>query len=125
MALAIHMVDGDQPLRGNAGHIGAYGIGRILRRPQRGPQFLQASQPGCVMGAQSLRTAGLREALADLGWEVADRGDLSIPPQLPLAHPNAAIHDLAEACAWIGLLQDQAYTAARTAICPSSWAAII
>lgn len=82
------------------------------------PIQIGASQPGCVMGAQSLRTAGLCETLGELGWLVVDRGDLSIPPQLPLAHPNAAIHDLAEACAWIGVLQDQAYTAARDSDLP-------
>jgi arginase len=72
-----------------------------------------ASQPGCVMGPQSLRTAGLPQILTELGWQVEDRGDLSIPSQAPQSYPNPAIHDLAETCAWIGLLSRHAYEAAR------------
>ena len=42
-----------------------------------------ASQPGCLMGPASLRTAGLIPALRSLGHAVSDLGDLSIPPQAP------------------------------------------
>ncbi|RNF34176.1 arginase [Paracoccus methylarcula] len=71
-----------------------------------------ASQPGCLMGPASLRTAGLPAALADLGWAVSDLGDLRIPPQEPRDHPNAAIHNLAETCAWIEVLERAAFDAA-------------
>lgn len=72
-----------------------------------------ASQPGCLMGPASLRTAGLGQVLADLGWRVTDLGDLSIKAQTPMTHPNAAVHDLAETCAWIEVLEGAAYEAAK------------
>ena len=72
-----------------------------------------ASQPGCLMGPASLRTAGLGKTLADLGWSVRDLGDLSIAPQQALSHANAAIHDLAETRAWIEVLASAAFDAAR------------
>lgn len=72
-----------------------------------------AAQPGCLMGPASLRTAGLPAALAELGWQVEDRGDLAIGAQAARAHANPAIHDLAETAAWIGALTEAAYSAAR------------
>ncbi|MGG7566817.1 arginase [Rhodovulum sp. DZ06] len=71
-----------------------------------------ASQPGCLMGPAALRTAGIVPALRGLGHAVADLGDLSIPPQEPLPHANAAIHHLAETRAWIETLQHAAHDAA-------------
>ncbi|KFE36997.1 arginase [Thioclava atlantica] len=73
-----------------------------------------ASQPGCIMGPASLRTAGLLRTLADLGWEVTDLGDLSIGAQEPVTHANPAIHDLAETRAWIEALSEAAFNAAQT-----------
>lgn len=70
-----------------------------------------ASQPGCIMGPQSLRTAGLAGILAGLGWQVTDRGDLSIPQQVPATHPNTAIHHLAETRAWIETVRAAALAA--------------
>jgi arginase len=72
-----------------------------------------ASQPGCLMGPASLRTAGLIPALGALGWDVRDLGDLSIPPQAPRTHANPAIHHLAETCAWIETLEAAAFDAAQ------------
>lgn len=72
-----------------------------------------ASQPGCLMGPASLRTAGLGAVLADLGWQVEDLGDLAISTQAPTAHPNPALHDLAETRAWIEILEQAAFAAAR------------
>lgn len=72
-----------------------------------------ASQPGCIMGPAALRTAGLAHAIEGLNWHVSDTGDLAIAAQSPLTHPNPAIHHLAEAKAWIEVLSDAAYTAAR------------
>lgn len=71
-----------------------------------------ASQPGCIMGPQSLRTAGLGQMLQELNWVVTDRGDLSIAVQAPQAHANSAIHDLAETVAWIETVSHAAYEAA-------------
>jgi arginase len=75
-------------------------------------------QPGCLMGPASLRTAGLPETLRALGWQVEDRGDLSIPAQAPQGHANPAVHHLAETRAWIDLLVTQAETAAAACDLP-------
>lgn len=68
-----------------------------------------ASQRGCQMGPASLRTAGLAEILRDLSWTVADHGDVVPDVRAPMSHPNPAVHNLAETCAWIEAVQ----TAAR------------
>lgn len=70
-------------------------------------------QPGCLMGPASLRTAGLVETLRSLGWQVTDRGDLSISAQEPYPHSNTAVHHLAETRAWISLLSETAQQAAQ------------
>ncbi|MDD8022545.1 MAG: arginase [Paracoccaceae bacterium] len=75
-------------------------------------------QPGCLMGPASLRTAGLPETLRALGWQVEDRGDLSIPAQAPQDHANPAVHHLAETRAWITLLCAQAEAAAAACDLP-------
>ncbi|THD76425.1 arginase [Thalassobius vesicularis] len=72
-----------------------------------------ASQPGCIMGPASLRTAGLARVLGELGWQVSDLGDLGIPTVAPLPHANPALHHLAEARAWIEALTPAAHAAAR------------
>ena len=77
-----------------------------------------ASQAGCVMGPAALRTAGLARALSELGWSVEDRGDVQIAPQQPKAHPNPALHDLAETCAWISALEAAAFEAAQACDLP-------
>ena len=59
-----------------------------------------AGVPGCAMGSAALRTAGLPQALRDLGHAVTDRGDLS-PAGTDATHANAAIHDLAACAGWI------------------------
>ncbi|MGI3163574.1 arginase [Pseudooceanicola sp. 200-1SW] len=77
-----------------------------------------ASQRGCLMGPASLRTAGLGEEIARLGWQVTDMGDVAIPAQTPLAHANPALHHLAETRAWIAELTRAAYEAGRQADVP-------
>ena len=74
-----------------------------------------ASQPGCVMGPASYRTAGLLRAIEELGWAVTDRGDLAIGSVDPIEHTNPALHHLAEAVAWI----NQIAPAARAAMASS------
>ncbi|MBE9637919.1 arginase [Salipiger mangrovisoli] len=71
-----------------------------------------ASQPGCLMGPASLRTAGLEPTLAELDWQVTDLGDLNIPVLPPQDHANGVIHNLAETIAWIEVLEAAAYDAA-------------
>ncbi|MEO9825742.1 MAG: arginase [Paracoccaceae bacterium] len=73
-----------------------------------------ASQPGCIMGPDALRTAGLEHTIAALDWSVSDQGNLAIAAQPPLAHANLAIHHLAEAKAWIDVISDAAYQAAHS-----------
>ena len=70
------------------------------------------TQQGCIMGPASLRTAGLPKTLEALGWQVEDRGDLSIAPQNPRGHANGAVHHLAETIAWIEQLTKVAEDAA-------------
>lgn len=73
------------------------------------PTQAGASQPGCVMGPDSFRTAGLLDMAAGLGWRTTDLGDHAISPQPPMAHANAAIHHLAETRAWIETLTPAAH----------------
>ena len=42
-----------------------------------------AGVPGTIMGPAALRTAGLVRVLRDLGYEIDDRGDLSLPEEIP------------------------------------------
>ncbi|MXU63979.1 arginase [Oceanomicrobium pacificus] len=70
-----------------------------------------ASQPGCLMGPDALRTAGLAEALADLGHRVTDLGNAAPVDMSPPAHRNDAIHDLGETAGWCASLQDRARAA--------------
>ncbi len=72
-----------------------------------------ASQPGCLMGPASLRTAGLAAALTGLGWTVTDLGDLSIGDPQPKDHSNGAIKRLAETSAWIETVEKAAFDAAE------------
>ncbi|MBP2462739.1 MULTISPECIES: arginase [unclassified Rhizobium] len=63
-----------------------------------------ASQLGCEMGPSSLRTAGLAGALADLGHQVSDLGNLALPPVSDITHPNTAVRRLPQIVAWVELL---------------------
>ncbi|WP_102959738.1 arginase [Mangrovicella endophytica] len=66
---------------------------------------------GCDMGPSAYRTAGLREALTELGFPVEDRGNVAPAPHRDLVHPNAAVHHLPEFDAWTRALADAAYAA--------------
>lgn len=77
-----------------------------------------ASQPGCVMGPASLRTAGLARAIEDLGWCVTERGDLAIPSQASRGHANPALHHLAECIAWTEILSAAAVETCRAGEMP-------
>ncbi|MEM7505283.1 MAG: arginase [Pseudomonadota bacterium] len=71
-----------------------------------------ASQPGCLMGPDALRTAALADQLRQLGHEVTDHGNLSAPTRPRVDHPNAALRNLSEAIAWTETLSQAAYDAA-------------
>lgn len=71
-----------------------------------------ASQPGCLMGPDAFRTAGLTHTLQSLGHTVTDKGNVNLPDVPFRAHPNTAVHDLAETVAWADALSTAAYEAA-------------
>ena len=64
-------------------------------------------RPGCLMGPAAFRVAGLTQAIGDLGHLVQDWGDLPIPEVDPVAHPNPAVHSLAETLYWTDALADK------------------
>lgn len=71
-----------------------------------------ASQPGCIMGPDAFRTAGLAETLSSLGHSVQDSGNVVQRDGKTAAHANAAIHDLAATVDWAQALNDAAFEAA-------------
>ncbi|MEM8981270.1 MAG: arginase [Pseudomonadota bacterium] len=72
--------------------------------------------PGCVMGPDALRTAGITEALRDLGHSVQDLGNLSRPLPQPLPpHDNSALRNLGSVSAWTQSITQAAYEAAKHA----------
>jgi len=73
-----------------------------------------ASQPGCLMGPAALRTAGLPEMLTGMGWNVTDLGDMQPDAVTVAAHPNMAVHNLAETVGWTRSLSDAAFNAAQS-----------
>lgn len=77
-----------------------------------------ASQPGCLMGPASFRTAGLPAALRSLGWKVVDRGDVACKPVSIAAHSNSAVHNLAQMIGWTHALSAAAFDAAQASDCP-------
>lgn len=67
-----------------------------------------AGRLGCDMGPSAYRTAGLREALANLGFVVEDRGNVAPAPFRDLAHANPAIRNLSAYDGWIRALTEAA-----------------
>jgi arginase len=60
-----------------------------------------ASVPGCRMGPEALRVAGLADALTQFGCDVRDIGDLRGPPAPPSASPVVeGYRNLAEVQSW-------------------------
>lgn len=53
---------------------------------------------GCVMGPDAYRTAGLAEALKDLGHRIVDRGNVQPASFEPSSHPK--LHALDETIGW-------------------------
>jgi arginase len=71
---------------------------------------------GCDMGPSSLRTAGLVEALVELGHSVTDMGQVVPTPKEELAHPNKALKALPAIAAWTAALADAAYQMGADAV---------
>ncbi|MEM7523427.1 MAG: arginase [Pseudomonadota bacterium] len=70
------------------------------------PVHAGASQPGCQMGPEAYRVAGLSETLVALGHQVTDAGDVRPASAQDLDHPNPALKKLGEIVAWTEALQD-------------------
>ncbi|WP_176082880.1 arginase [Martelella sp. HB161492] len=75
-----------------------------------------AGRRGCEMGPSALRTAGLAEAIAALGHEVRDFGDLTPAPQRPVAHDNPVLKQLGETVAWLDAIVERAYAISETGL---------
>lgn len=73
-----------------------------------------ASQPGCVMGPDALRTAGIVKTLEDLGHVVTDHGNVASEPAAAKPHLNTAIHDMDKTLGWASALKEVAYRVARS-----------
>jgi arginase len=69
------------------------------------PTDVGASTRGASMGPEALRVAGLVEAIARLGADVADRGNLAGPLN-PAAAPVDGFRHLPEVIAWNRLVHD-------------------
>ncbi len=65
---------------------------------------------GCLMGPDAYRTAGLIDALADLGHHVEDLGNQAPCPFVP-DQPDAKLHALNETIGWTKSLAEIAETA--------------
>ena len=77
-----------------------------------------ASQPGCLMGPDAMRTAGLENALTDLGHRVFDLGDVSPGLLSETEHGNPIVRNLDATAAWALALEEAAYQACHTCDLP-------
>jgi arginase len=60
-----------------------------------------AGRGGAAMGPRALRTAGLTAELADLGHQIEDHGDLTLPADLPAPPPGLSnARRFAEVAGW-------------------------
>ena len=66
---------------------------------------------GCEMGPSALRTAGIAPALAELGHEVIDLGNIAPRPVRVDIHPNPALKALTEIAGWTAAISEAAYAA--------------
>lgn len=69
-----------------------------------------ASQPGCLMGPDAFRTAGLALQLEALGYRVNDLGNLEARRHQANAHGNQAIRHLSETVGWANTLSETAFS---------------
>ncbi len=70
-----------------------------------------ASQPGCLMGPDGYRTAGLSQVIEELGFQVTDFGNVAPQQSSQSTHANPAVHDLGETIGWASALKDAALDA--------------
>ncbi|KNG95498.1 arginase [Pseudaestuariivita atlantica] len=67
-----------------------------------------AGQPGCIMGPDALRTAGLVAALEGQGVTVSDRGNLALVEGPKVTHPNPVLKNLQHTADWVRTLRGAA-----------------
>ena len=73
-----------------------------------------AGVAGCAMGPAMLRTAGIVRTLKDLGQDIVDRGDLSLPhPPVHPHPPEGRARHFAEISAWARILARETYAVMR------------
>ena len=70
-----------------------------------------ASQPGCIMGPDAYRSAGLVEALNSLGHQVIDLGNVSPATVAITPHQNNAVRNLDLTVGWAEALEQAAFDA--------------
>ncbi|MFC4625869.1 arginase [Daeguia caeni] len=68
-------------------------------------------RPGCNMGPDSYRAAGIADAIRELGHTFVDLGNLSHGPERAIDHPNPVIKSLPVAVSWIEAISEAAYQA--------------
>jgi arginase len=74
------------------------------------PLELGAGQPGAIMGPAALRTAGIAALITDLGYSVADEGDLSAPSAVDGAGVVIpSCRNFSAIAAWTQAIHDRAY----------------
>ncbi len=77
-----------------------------------------ASQPGCLMGPDALRTAGLEHMLRQLGHRVTDTGNVTPFDATKVDHDNDAIQNLTATTGWAMALEQAAYQACQNVDLP-------
>ncbi|SFJ12420.1 arginase [Phyllobacterium sp. CL33Tsu] len=71
-----------------------------------------AGRLGALMGPAALRTAGLVRTLEEFGHPVEDRGDLQLPPVLPVVPAvDGLAHHIERIAAWSRMLSSETYDA--------------
>jgi arginase len=77
-----------------------------------------ASQPGCLMGPDAFRTAGIAETLQELGHRSLDLGNIDPRPVCVKPSQNANVRELEETVSWAVALEDAAFRAAGSVDVP-------
>lgn len=68
-------------------------------------------QTGCLMGPDAYRSAGLANAIHELGYDVADHGNIAPTPSGPKTSVNPAVHGLEDTVGWANVLEKAAFDA--------------
>ncbi|MEM9278814.1 MAG: arginase [Pseudomonadota bacterium] len=69
-------------------------------------------QSGCLMGPDAFRTAGIMEALRQLGHSAADLGNVECLTEASNLHKNRSVKNLPETIGWTTQLASRAHEAA-------------